>query len=63
MWKGKTDMVRIKFLETLVAFSNENGVLGRYDRPRLVWVGWKRPSKGWMKLNRDGSMQKETMRA
>ena len=41
----KADMVRNKFLETLAAFSNEAVVLGRYDRPRLGWVEWNRPSK------------------
>ena len=61
--ESKADMARRKFLESLVAFSNENVVLGRYNKPKLVWVGWKRSSKGWMKLNTNGCMQRETIRA
>ena len=46
--------MNLKSQEILTAFSNNMLIGGSLGWPKRIWVGWKKPPKGSVKLNTDG---------
>ena len=50
----KSAWVNLESQDILTAFSNHMLIGGSLKRPKRIWVGWKKPPKGWVKVNTDG---------
>lgn len=59
----KSDIMRLKIQEITTTFSNEDIATWGDSRNGSVWVGWKRPYKGWLKLNVDGCVHEYSQMA